>query len=183
MNHPVDLASSAAKMDILGAELAEALNRLDVPFIAVDAPLDRPQPLAPPSLLAKLAASPEARLRLAVIPLLLRHPAFHLFVNAAFGETPLSARGNLQCYFVAAVLLQRKYWERLQVLVTPLTPIPPYFFEELEIPRHCDPDTGLRLLAARQAHLSQRKINWQGTYEHAAQQFLKYMERRTKWNV
>jgi hypothetical protein len=77
--------------------------------------------------------------------------------------------------------LQRKYWERLQNIVAPIVLLPPRFFTELALPYPCEPDEGLKLLAVCQGELTRRKINWLGTYEHAAQRFLTHMERRKQW--
>lgn len=178
MDQREPLAVTARAAGITGTELVDALNQLDVPFLAGGSTGGGPHRVFPATLLAALAGSQEARLRLALIPLLLRHPEFDSSVDAALVEMPASAVVGFQCYFAAAVLLQRKYWERLQIFVTPMTPLSPHFFGELALEHHCDPEEGLKLLAERQALLSGQQINWRGTYEHAAQRFLTHMERR-----
>lgn len=62
--------------------------------------------------------------------------------------------------------------------VTPGVPVSPRFFRALGLPQHDHPDEDLVLLAERHALLSGRRINWRGTYEHAAERFLTHMERR-----
>lgn len=164
-------------------ELVDVLNELDVPFLAGGSPGGQTHPVAPGALLARLAGCQEARLRLALIPLLLRHPSFGYYADAALAETPAFAVTGFKCYFAAAVLLQRKHWERLQIFVTSMAPLPVHFFKELALPYRGDPEASLKLLADRQAILSGRHINWLGTYEHAAQRFLTHMERRSTWNA
>jgi hypothetical protein len=74
MAQPESLEVGASVDHRTDAELVELLNQLDVPFLAGGAPVGRSSSVTPSVLLARLAASPEARLRLAAIPLLLRHP-------------------------------------------------------------------------------------------------------------
>ena len=183
MNQATVPARTADMFDAAGDDLVTVLNSLDVPFLAGGTSGGQALDITPSSLLARLAASPEARLRLALIPLLLRHPQFSAQASAVLEALPATAASVLKCYFVAAALLQRKYWERLQSLGMPALALPPLFFAELAIPYPCNPDDGLKLLADRQAILSERFINWLGTYEHAAQRFLTHMERRITWRT
>jgi hypothetical protein len=176
-------APNPGMFDVAGDDLVDALNLLDVPFLAGGSPDGQPSAIPPGLLLIKLAASPEARLRLALIPLLLRHAEFVAHVDSALVEMPASALIGFKCYYAAAVLLQRKYWERLQNVVAPNVLLPPRFLAELAIPYPCNPDAGLKLLATCQASLTGRHINWLGTYEHAAQRFLTHIERQVRWKV
>ena len=98
------------------ADLAHALDVLDVPFIvggSDSTTLQLPQPAA---LMASLAASDEARLRLALIPLLLRHPEFALHAGAALRQMTPPVQTGFKCYYTAAMLLQQKYRDRLEAL-------------------------------------------------------------------
>jgi len=183
MNQVTPPAHSTGMFDAAGDDLVTALNALDVPFLVGGTAGGQPFDITPSSLLARLATSPEARLRLAVIPLLLRHPEFAAHVDSALESMPEPVANGFKCYCAAAALLQRKYWKRLQTLGMFDTPLPPLFFTELAIPHSCYPNDGLKLLAERQALLSGQRLNWLGTHEHAAQRFLTHMERRVKWNV
>lgn len=176
-------SKSAGQHDMTGADLAQALAVLDVPFIAG---ASRQQIVAPPQpavLLASLAASDEARLRLALIPLLLRHPDFARDATAALRLMAPAAQICFKCYYTAAVLLQQKYWERLETLLDRVDPLPDQFLAELGVPRRSDPDEALQLLADRHRELTGRSINWQGTYEHGASRWLQTIENRKQWQV
>lgn len=183
MNQAIAPARNTDMFDAAGDDLVNILNSLDVPFLAGGTSGGQVFDIPASSLLARLAASPEARLRLALIPLLLRHPQFAAQASSTLKELPAAAASVFKCYFVAAALLQRKYWGRLQALGMPSMLLPALFFAELAIPDVCHPDDGLKLLADRQAALSGRQINWLGTYEHAADRYLTHLERRITWRT
>ena len=134
--------------------------------------------IEPDKLLAALAGSPEARLRLALIPLLLARPKFSLAVLTALPHTPPDAAITLRCYYTAAYWLQQKYQARLTAALGITPPLPDLFLAELGLSTYTDPDTALHALAARQQILSGRVLNWFGTYEHAVQSWLRQVEQR-----
>jgi hypothetical protein len=171
------------RQDSGSADLVGALDCLDVPFLADGHTNSYVRSVTPEDLLVRLAESPEARLRLALIPLFLRHPEFDQYAYRVLANVSLTAALGFKCYFAAAVLLQRKHWERLQELAGPTSRLTPHFFGELGIVNSDAPNEELRRLAARQAALSGREINWLGTYEHAATRFLSHLERRVQWTV
>lgn len=175
--------SSAGFHAMTGAELAAALAALDVPFIAGASRQRRAAPPQPTVLLASLAASEEARLRLALIPLLLRRPELACHADAALRLMAPQARTCFRCYYTAALLLQEIHRERLKTLVGRLDVLPDLFSGELEVPGRTDPSDALRILAMRQRDLTGRSINWLGTYEHGADQLLQVLERRKQWKV
>lgn len=96
--------------------LAAELDRLGIPFVdAGDGDRLQRQP-APELLLTALATSGEARLRMALIPLFLMRPDFVWPLAQTINDLPGPARVTLMCYYAAAVLLQRKYTQRLNRL-------------------------------------------------------------------
>lgn len=168
-------------MLMTGTQLAAELNHLGVHFVT-GSTTDAPLPAAKPeTLLAELAASPEARLRLALIPLFLRHPEYARYAPEAARRLVLPTRILFQCYYTAAVLLQQKYAARLTILFDRQKPLPNLFSGDLGVPISGHPDEQLKALAQRQAILSGDYINWYGTYEHAAKQFLAHFEWRLSW--
>lgn len=165
------------------AMLAKILDGLDVAFVrsgVEEAAVDLPEPA---SLLTALADSDEARLRSALIPLLLRYPEYAQHAEAAAHEIAGSTRLAFMFYYSAACFLQRKYRSRLAVLVDDADPIPDFFSGCLGLPLASDPNTALRLLANRHRILSGKPINWLGTYEHAANRWMTHMERRQAWTA
>ncbi len=180
---PDPTRSSAGFHAMTGAELAVALAALDVPFIAGASRQRLAAPPQPAVLLASLAASDEARLRLALIPLLLRRPEFARHAAAALRLMPPAAQTCFKCYYTAAMLLQEKHRSRLEMLLGRLDSLPDLFSTELRVPQPTDPDDALCILAARQRALTNRSINWLGTYEHGANRLLQALERREQWKV
>jgi hypothetical protein len=169
--------------DLTGAELAGALAALDVPFIAGASHQRMSAPLQPAVLLASLAASDEARLRLALIPLLLRRPKLALHADAALRLMSPAAQTCFKCYYTAALLLQKKHRRRLKALLGRLDLLPDLFSAELGVPQVTDLDDALCILAVRQRALTNRSINWLGTYEYGADRLLQALERREQWKV
>jgi hypothetical protein len=188
------VVADAAAMDTLtGDQLVVELERLGLRYLSRSASQEPSAPLAPDALIAGLAASPEARLRSALIPLFLWRPDY---ASAAWavgahgrapqpdghapppdGRAPLpdKARLMLQCCYSAAVALQRRYAVRLAQLGRPVTPLPDIFAVALDLPPMADPAARLAAVAARHAQLSGEAINWLGTYEQAAATFLRFV--------
>lgn len=162
-------------------QLVDELNHLGIPFLQGGTARLITEPVEPAILVMRLATSDEARLRLALIPLLLRHPAFAADVLGVVAQLPPAAQAVLKCYYTAAQLLQQKYHTRLQALFGDPIPLPNLFSAELGLPTFSAPDHGLQMLAECHRHLSGRTLNWLGTYEHGAQRLLTHGERRQLW--
>ncbi|HXQ35333.1 MAG TPA: hypothetical protein VN843_15050 [Anaerolineales bacterium] len=80
-----------------------------------------------------------------------------------------ASRLTLQCYYSAAVWLAQKYQGRNVFL-------PDYFSKELNLQPIADAEENLRELAKRHRVLSGTRVNWLGTYQHAAQVWQKGLE-------
>ncbi len=162
--------------------LAAALARLDVPFVLYDGNVSGVR-LAqhPGALLAGLAEQADARLRMAVIPLLLRHPQLAEIVPQAIRESPPRSRLALKIYYSAAMLLQTEYAQRLEQLFGQMTRLPDLYSQELGIPTDVDAKTRLQALASRHRESTGLALNWVGTYEHAAQRFILHAEKERAW--
>lgn len=163
------------------AQITAQLAALTVDFLQVDHELAESTEVDPAALIAALATNGEARLRLALIPLLLRHPEFAAIVSQVAAQLLASAQLVLKCYYTAAQLLQQKYRQRLYALFGDSPTLPDLFTAELRLPGFTDPDHGLQQLAERHRQLSGRTINWLGTYEHGAQRLLIHCERKALW--
>ena len=164
-----------------GAQLANALHSLDVDFVLSDKNNTNPLKRKPLHLITALSESDESRLRLSLIPLFLRHPEYSKYVRPATKEVSPAARLTLQCYYSAAVWLQKKYSERLAILIGKKTNLPNLFAKELVVPTEKDPSENLQVLAHRHQELSKKHINWLGTYEHGAQRFVIHLEKQKAW--
>ncbi len=158
---------------VSGEQLANTLHTLGVRFLLGGQPAAKPLP--PVRLLIALAESEEARLRLALIPLFLARPEMAAHAQKAAARLSLPARHTLQCYYTAAVDLQRLHRPRITALLGEPRPLPDLFSGELSLPA---PEIGaplahLQALAQRHQFLTDTAVNWLGTYQHAAQTWLK----------
>ncbi|MBN2547936.1 MAG: hypothetical protein JXB15_02165 [Anaerolineales bacterium] len=162
-------------------QLSNELHRLGIHFLRFPDQSLETRPLSPVELLASLASHSEARMRLALIPLLLWHPEYADAVHLASRRLASSSRLVLQCYYTAAVLLQQMYSARLQTLGASLQPLPDLYSVQLGLPISGSPEQCLAVLANHQSQFSGQPFNWFGTYQHAAESFLAYRERELAW--
>lgn len=170
---------TSAETKLPAAALAAELGRLGIAFVTFSTD-DRPSPPpAPDTLLASLAMSGEARLRMALIPLFLARPDYASSADEAAGALSGRARVTLVCYYTAAMLLQRKHTRRLIQLGIDHAPLPDLFGRELGLPPTDDADSSLARLAKRHAELSGQSLNWAGTYEQTAKRYMQ----RLKWEA
>jgi hypothetical protein len=156
-----------------GDQLANALHALGVNFIRggredADGSLRN----HPSRLIAALAQSNEARLRLSLIPLFLERPEYASRVRTVARKLDPSARLTLECYYTAASWLAKKYQLNIS--------LPDHFFNDLRLAPVDDPDENLQALAKRHTELSGSYVNWLATYQHAEQIWRKGIERRKK---
>ena len=164
--------------DTHGDQLVNELNVLGVHFLRGGD--DAPAFYKPADLIVALASSPEARLRLALIPLFLQHPEFASFAITAKGLMPERAKIFCMCYYTAAHLFQKIHREKIKNLLGHVDLLPDLFSEEIGLQRIPDPQARLKLLAQRQCELSGADINWLGTYHHGLERWLKPMERKQR---
>jgi hypothetical protein len=165
-----------ARSAFTGEQLAGALQALGIQFIMGKSSADKSLHKHPASLIAALAESNESRLRLSIIPLFLEHPEFAAHVRGAANQVDPAGRLMLQCYYTAAVWLQRKYGSRIDLLIGRKESLPDYFSSGLGLQNTDDPTINLQQLAERHRQLSGAQVNWLGTYEHAAQVWIKGLE-------
>lgn len=151
-----------------GDQLTNALHALGVKFLLGGERVDGAMHTSPAHLVAALAQSDEARLRLSLIPLFLEHPEYASRVRPVSKQLDPPARLTLQCYYSAAVWLAKKYQLNIS--------LPDRFSKDLDLAPTEDPDENLRALAKRHKELSGSSTNWLGTYQHAAHVWLKGLE-------
>ena len=154
-----------------GDQLVNALHALGVNFFMGGKGTDDPLHKQPARLIAALAQSSEARLRLSLIPLFLEHPEYAARVPAIVEKLDPPAQHTLQCYYSAAVWLARKYQRNRASL-------PDHFSKDLKLEPVGDPEENLRALAKRQKELSGSYVDWLATYQHAEQVWRKGREYR-----
>jgi hypothetical protein len=162
--------------------LATELNSLGVHFVTGgESELSIPS-LPSAELLAGLVAQPEARLRLALIPLLLVHPELATAIPEALARLSEREQLTLKLFYTAAVILQQCHAEQLRALLGQYILLPDRFATELEIPATGDCLDRLKHLGERHRALSGLAINWMGTYRHAADRLLRQLSLEGQWS-
>lgn len=156
---------------INGEQLTNALHALGVNFIMGGNSTGIFLHQQPQTLIAALAESNEARLRLSLIPLFLEHPEFAKDLNRTVNNLSSSAKLILQCYYTAAIWIAKKNNIQTNLLTD-------YFSQELGLSTTPDIEQNLKLLAQRHKELSHSQVNWLGTYLHAEQVWKKGREYR-----
>src|SRR6266508_4236627 len=147
-------------VEITGTQLTNALRALEVNFIMGRQSTNETLHKQSACLIAALAESDESRLRLSLIPLFLEHHEFALHVRTAAKKLDSAAHLTLQCYYTAAVWLGKKYQQHGS--------LPDYCSRELGLHPGDDAEENLRTLPKRHKELSGTRVNWLGTYLHAA---------------
>jgi len=161
---------------ITGEQLTTALHKLGVNFIMGEQVPNESIHKQPARLIAALAQSPEARLRLSLIPLFLEHPEFADYVPSVATRLDPAARLVLKCYYTAAVWLQQQHRNQLKALIGNKPSLVDYFSYEIGYEISNNSEENLKSLAQRHWLLSGAQVNWLGTYQHAVQVMLKGLE-------
>ena len=135
----------------------------------------------PSALLADLIRQPSARVRAAVIAVLLSHPEYAEAIPAALERLPATERQTLLFFYTAAVLLQQQYAARLQHYVA-WQPLPARFTVNLDLPSTVTFREKLAALGRRHRQQTGKVVNWAGTYENVARCLLRSWELEAQWN-
>lgn len=182
-------------------ELVGALDELGLHVLSGGI---KPSRVIPPAeLVAGLVMQSDARMRLALIGLLLYRPDFALAVPLAtsnlcvphgapsprisVGRGPQACRGHdlltLKLYYTAAMLLQKKYHAQLSQLLGEYEQLPDLFSKELAVSAKGSFDARLKELGEQHKALVETGVNWVGTYHHGAKRLIKRLQCEVKWGL
>ncbi|NOH02379.1 MAG: hypothetical protein HND47_10730 [Chloroflexi bacterium] len=75
--------------------------------------------------------------------------------------------------------MQKKFHGRINRISGKQDLLPDLFSKQLSVDPDMDPDGALSNLAERHNAMTGRSVNWVGTYEHAADVWLRQMELQT----
>jgi hypothetical protein len=144
--------------------------------------VDRAESIRPADvLLADLVRQPSARVRAAVIALLLAHPEYSDAVPAALERLRPAEGMTLRLFYTAAVLLQQEHAERLRPFV-PGDRLPGRFAVDLGLPDTAPPSEKLAALGQQHRKQTHAAVNWAGTYQNVARRLLRSWELAALWN-
>jgi hypothetical protein len=123
-----------ANMEPLRETLVAKLRGQGITYLAPsDAVATAPIP-SEGALLVALLEQPDARLRLALIPLFIRHTALAGCVRSLVDQIDHKLVIELQTYYMAAVYLQRFWKSRLSFYLDTTTLLPDLFSQQLGLP-------------------------------------------------
>ena len=162
-------------------QLVAELELLGIRYLSRRTPDRAKRVREPDALLTDLMRQPSARVRNAVIAVLLAHPEYAEAVPAALERLRPAEQQTLRLFYTAAVLLQREYAERLQSFVVGRQ-LPDWFADDLGLPSAASPRERLVALGRRHRQQTQSVVNWVGTYENAARCLLHSWELEVQWN-
>jgi hypothetical protein len=164
-------------------QLVAALRTRGVDYLAprdaMGAPVDDE------TLVASLAAHEDARLRQALIALLMLQPQLGPIVRQLHRQVAPQVETELVAAYMAAVYLRQIWAIRLEHYRPGLAPLPDYFSELLQLP---SPDAdhgevGLRALAAWHQQLTDRPGNRLAEYENVAELLIRRLQLRAHRDV
>ena len=162
-------------------QLIYNVNRLGVNFLVDESDSSSTDILTPADLLAGLATQPDARMRLALIAVLLQRPDFAKYVHQATALLVELDKITLKLYYSAAHYLQIIYANQLLDVLGSYEKLPDYFSEELDIEKGILATEQLMQLAERHKKITGMPLNWYGTYNHAAQRVITRLKKEQAW--
>lgn len=134
-------------------------------------------------LIAGLVCQPTARVRNAVIALLLARPEYAGWVPGAIARLQPGEQTRLRILYTAAVVLQKEHAKILRSsLGIAWRLLPDLFAQELGVSTSQSPDKTLKRLGRLQQQETGAVVNWCGTYEDVVQRLLRQWELELQWN-
>jgi len=171
--------------DPLPAEdmIVAELEQLDIRYLSRQGSDAGTQMRPPVELLADLMRQPSARVREAVIAVLLAHPAYAQAIPAALAQLSAHEQSALRFFYSAAVLLQQQYGDALRPYIADRWQwLPDLFSQELGLPGSGTPRERLERLAVVHRAYTRSAINWAGTYENVARKLVRRWSLEHRWN-
>jgi hypothetical protein len=161
--------------------LIDNMNLLGVHFLVGEGYSGLADPLKPAALLAGLTAQSDARMRLALIAVLLQHPEFAKDTQEVLELMDEPQKLTFKVYYTAAHYLQIAYADQLQDVLGPYSELPDFYSKELNIEREDSVTDQLKQLAERHKDITGLPLNWYGTYNHAAQRVIARLRKERTW--
>ena len=173
------MISPAVVGDISDEErLVAELEALGVRYLSRQTSYLAERPRPADALIAGLVRQPSARVRNAVIAVLLARPDYAASVPGALAQLQLDEQARLRVLYTAAVALQQEHARTLRLFLGPRwRPLPNLFARELGVPAsNKSPQDTLKRLGRLQQQQTGAVANWQGTFEDVAQRLLRQWE-------
>jgi hypothetical protein len=171
-------------LDIVEEErLVAELECLGIRYLSRQTGFRAEQVRLPADLLADLIRQPSARVREAVIAVLLAHPEYAGSIPEALMRLTAPEQLVLRLFYTASVLLQQQYAGMLQAFMTDQWQrLPDLFSAELGLPIEGEPRERLVKLGQTHRRRTRAAVNWTGTYENVAHKLVRAWELERQWN-
>lgn len=114
--------------------LVAALRDRGIAYLAPSDAVAREVPTTHEQLLFALLHQHDSRLRLAIVPLLLRHPEISESVLTLAAHLDAAVLLELQTFYMAAVYLQRNWRSRLSIYLGDMPLLPNLFSHQMGLP-------------------------------------------------
>ena len=164
-------------------KLVAELDLLGIRYLSRQSPYQARRVRPPEALLADLIRQPSARVRSAVISVLLAHPEYVRAIPPALERLRPPEQLVLRLFYTAAVLLQQEYGDRLQPFVAARWQhLPDLFSAEFGLPSEGPPRQRLALLGLVHRHRTGATVNWTGTYDNTARHLIRRWELERQWS-
>ena len=164
-------------------QLIAELNNLGLRYLVGEKIVVNEEAVSPDRLLAALSGHPDARIRHAVIALLLFKPDFSDFAAQAIEHLSMDEILQFKFYYTAAMLLQQIHSDRLKRYVMNWQSIPDRFLQDLGLPDDDTPLDRLSNLGELHREKTGSSVNWLGTYNHVAERLIRQLESELAWAV
>jgi hypothetical protein len=162
-------------------QLIDNMNRIGVHFLVDESYSESTNPLSPAELMAGLVVQSDARLRLALVAVLLQHSDYAKDAHQALALMDKPHKLIFKLYYTAAYYLQNVYANQLQDVLNPYDGLPDYYSEELKIEKNNSATDQLKQLAERHKEITGLPLNWYGTYNSAAQRVITRLKKERAW--
>lgn len=164
-------------------QVVSELDALGISYLSRQHSLSVGRVRPPEQLLADLMRQPSARVRQAVIALLLSHPDYADSVPAALKNLTPDQQLTLKIFYTATVWLQQEHMQRLMPFVGPRwRPLPDIFSTEFGLHNAASPTERLARLGRVHRQKTKMAVNWAGTYENVADKLVRSWEAQARWN-
>ncbi len=172
--------------DVATAEekLVAELVLLGISYLTRQTDYQANQVRPPEQLFVDLLQQPSARVRAAVIAVLLAHPDYAKSIPAAFTDLLPHDQLTLDFFYNAAVLLQQEHATQLRrYLPSPWQWLPPLQESIVaeDIPAVGSPREKLAALGRLHQQLTHTAVNWRGTYENVVYHLLHRWALEAQW--
>ena len=161
--------------------LVYELHRREVRYLTGTVDPGDGAPLEDEYLLAGLAIESNARMKWALVALLLQRPQLAGSAAGALELLDAEAKEIFKVYYASACYLQSAYSNELNTYLPNASIIPDLFSVEFDIPPQHSAEIKLKALAQQHERISGQEFNWHAAYHHVAAKVIRRLKKESRW--